>query len=88
MLGGSSIKDFSSSSGKKRAFQQHFSVYGKKGEECSTKLIVRVRIKKNYYIKSIIIFTALNVKNNKVDHNKSHIYTIKKCQILNQQSEE
>ena len=30
MLGGSSIKDFSSSSGKKGSFQQHFSVYGKK----------------------------------------------------------
>ena len=35
MLGGSSIKDFSSSSGKKGSFQQHFSVYGKKGENCS-----------------------------------------------------
>ena len=34
ILGGSSIKDFSSSSGKKGSFQQHFSVYGKKGEEC------------------------------------------------------
>jgi len=34
MLGGSSIKDFSSSSGKKGSFQQHFSVYGKKGENC------------------------------------------------------
>ena len=34
-LGGSSIKDFSSSSGKKGSFQQHFSVYGKKGENCS-----------------------------------------------------
>ena len=33
-LGGSSIKDFSSSSGKKGSFQQHFSVYGKKGENC------------------------------------------------------
>ncbi len=36
MLGGSSIKDFSSSSGKKGSFQQHFSVYGKKGENCPT----------------------------------------------------
>ena len=36
-LGGSSIKDFSSSSGKKGLFQQHFSVYGKKGENCSKK---------------------------------------------------
>ena len=35
--GGSSIKDFSSSSGKKGSFQQHFSVYGKKGEKCSNK---------------------------------------------------
>ena len=35
LLGGSSIKDFSSSSGKKGSFQQHFSVYGKKGENCS-----------------------------------------------------
>ena len=33
-LGGSSIKDFSSSDGKKGLFQQHFSVYGKKGESC------------------------------------------------------
>ena len=36
-LGGSSIKDFSSSSGKKGLFQQYFSVYGKKGEKCSNK---------------------------------------------------
>ena len=34
ILGGSSIKDFSSSSGKKGSFQQYFSVYGKKGEYC------------------------------------------------------
>jgi len=34
ILGGSSIKDFSSSSGKKGSFQQHFCVYGKKGENC------------------------------------------------------
>ena len=33
-LGGSSIKDFSSISGKKGSFQQYFSVYGKKGENC------------------------------------------------------
>jgi formamidopyrimidine-DNA glycosylase len=33
-LGGSSIKDFSSSSGKKGSFQQYFRVYGKKGENC------------------------------------------------------
>ena len=37
ILGGSSIKDFSSSNGKKGLFQQHFSVYGKKGEKCSNK---------------------------------------------------
>ena len=36
-LGGSSIKNFSSSSGKKGLFQQHFSVYGKKGDNCSNK---------------------------------------------------
>ena len=35
ILGGSSIKDFSSGSGKKGSFQQHFSVYGKKDENCS-----------------------------------------------------
>ena len=35
ILGGSSIKDFSSSSGKKGSFQQHFSVYGKKAKKCS-----------------------------------------------------
>ena len=34
-LGGSSIKNFSSSSGKKGSFQQNFTVYGKKGENCS-----------------------------------------------------
>ena len=34
-LGGSSIKDFSSSSGKKGVFQQHFKVYGREGEICS-----------------------------------------------------
>ena len=36
-LGGSSIKDFSSSNGKKGSFQQQFKVYGKKGEKCSKK---------------------------------------------------
>ena len=35
LLGGSSIKDFSSTSGKKGSFQQHFSVYGKKDDNCS-----------------------------------------------------
>ena len=36
-LGGSTIKDFSSENGKKGSFQQHFKVYGKKGEKCSKK---------------------------------------------------
>ncbi|MDC0409156.1 bifunctional DNA-formamidopyrimidine glycosylase/DNA-(apurinic or apyrimidinic site) lyase [Pelagibacteraceae bacterium] len=36
-LGGSSIKDFSSSNGKKGLFQQHFSVYGRKGKKCYNK---------------------------------------------------
>ena len=36
-FGGSSLKDFSSSDGKKGKFQQFFSVYGKKGEYCSNK---------------------------------------------------
>ena len=31
-FGGSSIKDFSSGSGKRGAYQQHFCVYGKKGK--------------------------------------------------------
>ena len=33
-FGGSSIKDFSSSGGKKGSFQQHFKVYGRKGKIC------------------------------------------------------
>ena len=37
LLGGSSIKDFSNSSGKKGSFQQNFNVYGKKGSQCSNK---------------------------------------------------
>ena len=45
MLGGSSIKNFSSSSGKKGSFQQHFSVYGKKGENCP-KVKCKGKIKK------------------------------------------
>ena len=36
-LGGSSIKDFSSSNGKKGSFQQYFNVYGKKNELCPNK---------------------------------------------------
>ena len=37
LLGGSSIKDFSNSTGKKGKFQQNFNVYGKKGLNCSYK---------------------------------------------------
>ena len=37
ILGGSSIKDFSSTSGKKGSYQQHFTVYGKEGEICPNK---------------------------------------------------
>ena len=48
ILGGSSIKDFSSSSGKKGSFQQHFSVYGKKDENCS-------KLKCKGVIKKIVI---------------------------------
>ncbi len=33
--GGSSIKDFSHGTGNKGNFQQHFNVYGKKGDKCS-----------------------------------------------------
>ena len=44
--GGSSIKDFSSDSGKKGLFQQHFKVYGKEGKKCSNtdcnKSIIRI----------------------------------------------
>jgi formamidopyrimidine-DNA glycosylase len=36
-LGGSTIKNFSSSNGKKGSFQQHFNVYGKKNEVCSNR---------------------------------------------------
>jgi len=34
--GGSTIKDFSSNNGKKGSFQEHFKVYGKKGNNCSS----------------------------------------------------
>ena len=44
-FGGSSIKNFSSSSGKKGSFQQHFCVYGKKGENCP-KVKCKGKIKK------------------------------------------
>ena len=36
-LGGSSIRDFSSSNGQKGSFQQHFNVYGKNGCSCSNR---------------------------------------------------
>ena len=41
-MGGSSIKDFSSSNGKKGSFQQHFNVYGKKGDLCSNRCNNRI----------------------------------------------
>ena len=47
-LGGSSIKDFSSSNGKKGSFQQYFCVYGKKGHPCSNNGC------KNKIVKSVI----------------------------------
>ena len=47
-FGGSSIKNFSSSSGKIGSFQQHFSVYGKNGEDCSNTDC-------NHQIKKIVI---------------------------------
>ena len=34
--GGSTIKNFSSNNGKKGSFQEHFKVYGKKGNNCSS----------------------------------------------------
>ncbi len=37
LLGGSSLRDFSSSDGKKGEFQQYFYVYGRKGENCLNK---------------------------------------------------
>ena len=48
ILGGSSIKDFSSSSGKKGSFQRYFSVYGKKDENCP-------RVKCKGKIKKIVV---------------------------------
>ena len=47
-LGGASIKDFSSSNGKKGSFQQHFRAYAREGEKCSNidckKKIIRIII--------------------------------------------
>ena len=48
IFGGSSIKNFSSSSGKKGLFQQYFCVYGKKDEDCS-------KVKCTGKIKKIVI---------------------------------
>ena len=48
-LGGSSIKDYSSSDGKKGSFQQYFNVYGKKGVACS-----------NTTCKSIIVKSSIS----------------------------
>ena len=55
-------------------FQQHFAVYGRKGNKCSNtdcngkiKRIVTSRIEQ--------VFFALIVKNNKVDPNYTDIYT-------------
>ena len=76
LLGGSSIKDFSSTGGKKGTFQQYFSVYGKKGEKCSNKNCGNVITK--IVISNRASFIAQNVKNNKVDRVKLHIYTIVK----------
>ena len=45
ILGGSSIKNFSSSSGKKGSFQQYFTVYGKNDKNC-TKFNCTGKIKK------------------------------------------
>ena len=45
ILGGSSIRDFSSSGGKKGSFQQHFKVYGRKGENCRNKKCNNIIIK-------------------------------------------
>ncbi len=45
MFGGSSIKDFSNSSGKKGSFQQNFNVYGKKGSKCPNRYC-KAKIKK------------------------------------------
>ena len=47
-FGGSSLRDFSSSDGKKGAFQQYFYVYGRKGEDClnrnCNKKIIKTKI--------------------------------------------
>jgi len=44
-LGGSSIRDFSSTSGKKGSFQQNFMVYGRKGKKCLNRKCKNIIIK-------------------------------------------
>ncbi len=56
-LGGSSIKDFSSCNGKNGSFQQHFKVYGKKGEKCS-RVICKYRIVKSSISKRATFFCS------------------------------
>ena len=51
-LGGSSIKDFSSSNGKKGSFQQHFNVYGKKGAACSNTTCRSIIVKSSIFNRS------------------------------------
>jgi DNA-formamidopyrimidine glycosylase len=85
-LGGSSIKNFSSSSGKKGLFQQYFTVYGKKMSLVLTE-IVKIKL---LDLQSLIVqlFIAQNAKNNKVDPLNLPIYTILKiCLIQNLQSD-
>ena len=73
-LGGSSIKDFSSSNGKNGSFQQHFNVYGKKGESV-LELTVNIELL-NHLFQIEQLFFALIAKNNKVDPFNLPIYTI------------
>ena len=73
-LGGSSIKDFSSANGKKGSFQQHFYVYGKKGQLCLN-ITCRSRIINQLFL-IVQLFFAQNAKNNKVDPFNLPIYTI------------
>ena len=47
MNGGSSIRDFSSTDGKKGGFQEKLNVYGRKGKHCSNADCMQKIIKKN-----------------------------------------
>ena len=47
MNGGSSIRDFSSTDGKKGDFQEKLNVYGRKGKHCSNADCKQKIIKKN-----------------------------------------